>query len=249
MFLKESPFRDSEVYIGELMGSPEECIEHISPVGKAKVREYDAMTTMLILPKADRPLKLVGKADGEFVRGNAPMTKSAIRALVIGKMAIRQKDMVYDIGCGTGSVSVEAAFQAAYGTVYAFDCSDEAVALTGQNRDRFFCKNIEVVKGMAPGVFRDCAPPDVAFIGGSKGRLRLILQALKEKNEGVRVVITAITIETASEALSALENEGFTGVEAELISAAAVKKVGNKHMLSGENPVYIVAGTGDGRYG
>lgn len=246
--LCDSRFSKSEVFIAELMGSEEERILHLAQAEEYESREFDSMTTMLIFPSYKGVCRLCGIEDGNFVRGDVPMTKSEIRAISISRMAIKKNDIIYDIGCGTGSVSIEAAINAPYGKVYAIDKNPEAIALTKKNAESYFCYNIETVEGEAPEICfeKELEVPDVVFVGGSSGHLKDIISSVYENNPMVRVVINAISIETAKEATHIMREYGFLDIEVTQIFSARGQQYGDKHLMIGANPVYVISAFGAG---
>lgn len=187
-----------------------------------------------------------GIADEAFLRGKTPMTKAEIRSISLSKLAIYPKDVLYDIGAGTGSVAVEMALQAKQGVVYAVEEKKEACALLRQNRERFGAYNLQVIQGIAPECLQSLPMPNKAFIGGTNGQLEEILLALLKKNPSIRIVMNAITLETLSKAVSLLEKYCFTDVEIIQASIAKAKAVGKYHMMLGENPIFILSGEGGG---
>ncbi|MEE0925593.1 MAG: precorrin-6Y C5,15-methyltransferase (decarboxylating) subunit CbiT, partial [Methanobrevibacter sp.] len=183
-----------------------------------------------------------GIPDDEFIRAKVPMTKSEVRAVCMSKLDLSPYDIAYDIGCGTGSVSIEMAFAAYEGRVYAFDKNEEAVALVLENARKFHLDNIEAVCGLAPECLNDLPIPDVAFIGGSSGNMAEIVEFLHGKNKGIRFVITAVTIETAMAALESLKD---IGIEGNIVQVAVSKgrQIGDLHMLMAQNPIFIIDGS------
>ena len=106
-----------------------------------------------------------GMNDEEFIRGDVPMTKEEVRSISLSKMKIRKSDIIYDIGAGTGSVSVESAIQAEDGQVYAVEINPEAAGLIEENARKFAVSNIKVIEGSAPEILKDLPAPDCVFIG------------------------------------------------------------------------------------
>ncbi|MBR5360612.1 MAG: precorrin-6A reductase [Lachnospiraceae bacterium] len=151
---------------------------------------------------ADEAVAAGLSADG-FIRGEVPMTKEEVRAVTIDKLKLRSDSRVMDLGCGTGSVSVEIARLIPGGMVYAYDVSEEAVKLTKANVRKHKLPNVIVRCGSVPEVIRENIPEGIthAFIGGNKGRLSDILDMLQEMS-GIRVVINAITDRTKEALLS-----------------------------------------------
>ena len=180
-----------------------------------------------------------GIADSEFIRGDAPMTKSEVRALSVNKMHLTENSIVYDIGAGTGSVSIESALSALNGTVYAIEKEDSACALIEENKMRFVTPNVKVVKGTAPGVMKDLPVPTHAFIGGSSGNLKDIVSLLLQKNPLVRIIITAVTLETIAEIMSVIKEFDLIEEETTCISVDRTKRIGRYHLMDSQNPVYM----------
>lgn len=181
-----------------------------------------------------------GIPDEAFHRGHVPMTKEEIRAVSLAKLRLSADSVCYDIGAGTGSVSVEMALRMPEGTVYAIEKKPEACALIESNRRAFAADNLEIVTGMAPEALEALPRPTHAFIGGSSGKLAQIVSLLLEKNPQVRIVINCITLETVSEALKLLTEKKFSWSETVQVSVARAKEVGRYHMMTGENPIYII---------
>ena len=185
-----------------------------------------------------------GIGDELFVRGNVPITKSEIRAVTLSKLSLRKTDIVYDIGAGTGSVSVEMAIAASMGKVYAVECQEEAQQLIEQNKEKFQLENLELVKGMAPDVMNNLPKPDVAFLGGTKGNMEQILTILQQKNPSIHLVINAITLETMSQALETLKKLKFRNLDLVQLFPARAKQVGKYHMMTALNPVFLITADG-----
>ena len=121
---------------------------------------------------------------------------------------------------------------------------DEAIDLLEQNKRKFGTDNLEIIKGLAPEALEGLPAPTHAFIGGSSGNLKEILEVLLEQNPRVRVVINAIALETVAEAMQCLKSMAFTDVDIAQVSVAKGKKLGSYEMMMGQNPVYIFSCTG-----
>ena len=174
------------------------------------------------------------------------MTKLEVRSVSLSRLGLKRDSVVYDIGAGTGSVSVEAALQAADGRVYAIERKGEAAALIRENRRKFAVPNLEVVEGLAPEAFFALPAPTHAFIGGSAGNLRQIVEVLLEKNPQVRVVINAIALETVAEAAALWKELPVTDVAVSQIMASRGRKLGGYELMTGMNPVYVISFSGKG---
>lgn len=243
--LEKYGLENVKLYIGERLHYPEERITEGTPA-ELKEKAFDSLCVAII----ENPSYMSGLRscipDEKFQRGDAPMTKSEVRSLSVAKLNLNRDSIAWDIGAGTGSVTIEMALAAADGEVYAIEKKPAAAALIEENARRFGTPNVEVHVGTAPEALTDLPAPTHAFIGGSSGNMKEILQLLLAKNPQVRVVINAITLETVAEANSCFKELGFTDVDITQIQAAKAKKVGPYEMMMGQNPVYIFAGTGKG---
>lgn len=180
-------------------------------------------------------------ADDEFIRGNVPMTKAEVRDVCIAKLHLQEKSTVFDIGAGTGSVSVQAAREYPDCAVYAIEEKEEAQGLILANAEKFQCSNLQMVRGKAPGALETLPVPDCAFIGGTGGELEEILTALLEKNPRVRIVMPYVTLENLAEALQLAAKLPVTPPEIVQLSTARAKAAGRLHLMTGQNPVTIVS--------
>ena len=183
----------------------------------------------------------VGINDNDFIRGNIPMTKQEVRTLVLGKAQIKRDDIIIDMGAGTGSLSIEAAFQAFSGKVYAIEREDEGVQLIEANRKKFCRENLEIIHGSAPESAMKLPSADVILVGGSGGKLLDILHysIQRLKSEG-RLIITAVTIETLYTALHFMQDQSNFSTEAFGVQITRLKNLSASNMFQALNPIYII---------
>lgn len=228
-----------QIHIGERLGYSEERITSGTPA-EIKRGTYDGLCVALIENPGHFPGVMSCIDDGRFLRGKPPMTKSEIRCLSVAKLHLTRDSIVYDVGAGTGSVTVEMALQAVDGMVYAIERQEEACWKIGQNKREFKTPNIEIIKGHAPEALEDLPAPTHAFIGGSAGNLKAILNCLLQKNPMIRIVINTVTLETISEVTECLR--ALPLIEEEIISVSVAKanKLGKYHLMMGQNPIYII---------
>ena len=182
--------------------------------------------------------------DEEFIRGDVPMTKEEVRAVSIAALRLTSDAVVYDIGAGTGSVSVEAALSGTGIRVYAVEKNPEAVSLICQNRKKFRTDGIHIVSGKAPEALEELEAPTHVFIGGSSGNLKEILRTVLDRSPEARIVVNAISLETVSEAMEAAEEGLLKDAQITQIMASRSRKLGRYHMMTGQNPVYIISAGG-----
>lgn len=177
-----------------------------------------------------------------FVRGKVPITKTEVRVLALAKLKLDPKSLVLDIGCGTGSVTVEAALQCPEGRVVAVDMDEEAVALTRENVHRFSLYNVEVIAGPAPEALPEM-DFDRIFIGGASKRLEKVIIYAKThlKEEGI-IVANTILLNSACRVLTLLEEQGFRQIECICVNISRGEKLSG-WMMKALNPIYIISGT------
>ena len=242
--LMEASLPGVELWAGENLGGSGERISHGS-VGEMAEKNYSPLTVFFFLNSGPEERYRTGLDDSEFIRGDVPMTKREIRALSVLSLRIRPDDVLYDIGAGTGSVSVEMALCAERGAVYAVECVSEGITLIEANRKKFGLHNLKTVCGTAPEILEDLPVPDAAFIGGSRGRLKEIVEFLLQRNPGIRITVNAIAQETAAEALEIMETRGMDPQIIQ-VNVARGKKAGRLHMMTAQNPVSVISGQGKG---
>ncbi|MDR2866012.1 MAG: precorrin-6A reductase [Methanomassiliicoccaceae archaeon] len=231
--------------VGEKLGYHDERIVTGRPKDIMK-NEFDDLSVILVVnDEYDRECP-ISIPDSEFIRGNVPMTKSEVRALTVSKLKLSDDSVIYDVGAGTGSVSVEMARVAVNGKVYAIEFDKEALDLIRKNRTHFAADNITIISGKAPEVLADLPAPTHAFIGGSGGHLMDIMKTLKEKNPYVKVIINSVTLETTYEALRCIKELGMEETETICISVSKAKAVGRSHLMTAQNPVYMTVCRGTG---
>lgn len=236
-----------KVSVGEKLSYPEECIVTGTAENLSALR-FDSLSVLLAENPAPivRPWNAPGIPDSAFERGEAPMTKEEIRTLVISKLRLCPGHTVWDVGAGTGSVSVEAAWAVPAGRVYAVECKEEAVRLLRANRDKFGLSNIVIVPGEAPEALTFLPAPDRVFLGGTAGRMEDILRLALNKNPAARLVLTCVTLETIAEALRCFQSLGLRAPDIVQVAATRTRRAGRYHLMDAQNPVWIVSGEGAG---
>ena len=169
-----------------------------------------------------------------------------IRSLSVAKLQLPKDAVVYDVGAGTGSVTIELALAAVDGCIYAIERNQEACDLIEENKRKFGTPNIQVVHGLAPEAMEDLPAPTHAFIGGSAGNLKEIITCLLGKNPLIRLVINTVTLETMAEVSECLKALNLIEEETICVNVSRAKKLGAYHLMMGQNPIYIVTCRGGG---
>ena len=227
-----------QISVGENLGGDRMQIWH-GTAAECAQRTFAPLNVMLADAAPRYQRRVAGVPDEEFLREKVPMTKQEIRAAVLAKLAPTPEEVCWDVGAGTGSVSVELSYAAK--NVWAVEQKPEAVELIRRNREKFCAWNLHVIEGTAPEAFAKLPMPDAVFVGGSGGQLREILNAAVQKNPQVRICVSAIALETLQGAVSALEQLGYA-TEVTQLSVSRTRAAGSLHLLMAQNPVFLITG-------
>ena len=225
---------------GEDLGTPAEHIRFGTAQEFAQ-KEFAPLSVLLIEHVPQPPRRVPGFPDEAFIRGDVPMTKQEVRAAALAKLAIRPTDTVWDVGAGTGSVSVELALAAPQGHVCAVECDPEACALIRKNREKFAACNLSLTEGRAPDALAALPAPDAVFIGGTKGSMAAVIGAVLARNPDARICISAIAVETLGAAVAALTAHGLAA-DVTQIAVSRSRPAGSLHLLMANNPVFLITG-------
>ena len=230
---------DCIVTAGYQLSYPEQEIRTLTPQECQSSHKEGLYTCLIFNPAPDKAILTPYRGDEAFIRDKVPMTKAEIREISICKLQLSEGAVVYDVGSGTGSVAVEMAGLSGSIAVYAIEQKEEAVFLIGRNKEQFGLPNLHVVKGKAPEALETLPVPTHAFIGGSSGQLREILDCLYKKNPQMRIVLNAISLETISELKEILTQFRVTEEEVVQVQVNRMKPVDSYHLMQAENPVWI----------
>lgn len=233
------------LYVGERLSYTDEKIQKGTP---EKFIDYEGDSLSVLYAENIKYRQYPathGVKDEEFLRDKVPMTKEEIRTVSLSKLRLSENSVCYDIGAGTGSVAIEMALRAYKGKVYAIEKKELAVNLLKKNKEKFKADHLEIIEGLAPEAMEDLEAPTHAFIGGSSGNMKEIMELLLKKNPEVRMVLNCIALESVSEALECLKTLPVSDIEILQMTVGKSKTVGRYHMMMGENPIYIISCTGN----
>lgn len=239
--LSDAGMEDCEVMAGYQLSAKEQQIRTLTPAECREVKEEGLYICFVRNPRAEQRRLTHGRKDTEFVRGQAPMTKEEVRDVSICKLQLHEGAVVYDIGSGSGSVAVEIAALSDHIQVYAIERKKEALLLLEKNRQQFGLENISVMEGSAPEKLSGLPAATHAFIGGSGGKLKEILEELYRCNPSMRIVVNAISMETICELKELLSAYPIRETEIVQLWANRIRETGRYHLQQAENPVWIFA--------
>ena len=226
------------VAVGERLSYPEECVTK----GKAKELAngtFDALSVIYLENENASTGYRAGIADEAFLRGKVPMTKAEVRAVTLSKLAPCEDAVIWDVGAGTGSVSIECAYAAPKGQVYAVEKNEEAIGLIEKNKLKFKADNVHIIEGSAPQALEQLPAPTHVFIGGSSGNLKEIIAAVLQKNTQARIVINTVTLETQAQVQACAQAFNFSRFEAVCVNVQRSLEAGKLHLMQALNPVWI----------
>ena len=235
---------DIRVVVCSNMGLSDEAFFN-GTLEECAAREFSALSVILLIePDNWQPEALdICRPDEAYAFCNGLITKHDIRALALQRLKLRETDVFWDIGAGSGALSVEAAEHAWNGRVYAIERNTDCLGLISENRNRFGVDNLEIISGSAPEALANLPTPDAVFIGGSGGCLEAILNALETTGKKpLRLVMSFVLLEHVCSALLWFRTQG---IEPELVQIA----ISNSSLLAGntrlvpQNPVFLLSGT------
>ncbi len=183
-----------------------------------------------------------GIPDEEFIQGRTPLTREEVRVLILSKTRLKRDHIIYDIGAGTGSISVEAALLALQGKVYAVEKDPEALSLLYKNKEKFGVNNLIIIEGNAPEAMEELPPADRIIIGGSGGRLENILELTAEKlKENDIVTVSAVTLDTLASAQVLLGQQPWKELYTVQAAVTRIVKTAGYKMLRALNPIFVMS--------
>lgn len=231
------------VYLCEDLGSTNERIVHTDIKGLLDIDA--APLNVLILIKeyeagGEGAMPGIGIPDEEFATVKKLMTREEIRAISLAKLRLRHDMVLWDIGAGSGSVSIEADHLLPNGRVFAVERNVQSQVFLKKNLNKFGSRNVTLVEAEAPACFEELPDPDRVFIGGSGGHLWNILEAvdLRLPSAG-RVVLNAVTLDTLTSATEFFENTGYQ-LEVTTVNISKTKPLTDYKMFEAFNPVFVL---------
>ncbi len=183
----------------------------------------------------------LGIPDEEFATVKKLITKEEVRAVSLAKLRLRHDMTLWDIGAGSGSVSIEADHLMPNGRIFAVERNPQCLAYLKENLRKFNSRNVTLIDQEAPACLDDLPDPDRVFIGGSGGRLWQILAAADARlPTGGRMVLNAVTLDTLTGATEFFENAGYE-LEVTTVNISRTRPLTDYKMFEAFNPVFVLA--------
>lgn len=192
--------------------------------------------------KSRWPYITPGIPDEEFIQGKTPLTREEVRVVILSKTRLKRDHIIYDIGAGTGSISVEAALLAPQGKVYAVEKDPEALSFLYKNKKKFGVNNLIIIEGNAPEAMEELPPADRIIIGGSGGRLENILELSAEKlKENDVLTVSAVTLDTLALAQGLLGQHPWKELSTVQVAVTRTVETAGYKMLRALNPIFVMS--------
>lgn len=240
--LKERGYADCRMVVCEDLGEASERVSEGTP-GEMGERGFSPMNVVIVhveTPRWGVSTVLIGIPDSAYAHKNGMITKAEVRAVSLAKLALTRDSMLWDIGAGSGSLSIEAASLMPRGRVYAVEKDAEMQEFIRRNMAQFGSRNVELVQGEAPDALLGLPSPDRVFIGGSGGSIHAILSAVhKALKTGGRIVVNSVLLETMTEAVSFFKESGYT-LEVCTVNVSRTNDLAGRRMFKAENPVFVI---------
>ncbi len=246
--LARSPYSECKLTIGEDLGAPTERVRSFSPLDAAD-EEFSPLNVILVQPaehvvKPDKrvdPGPIFGFGEEEFERQAGMITKMEVRAVALALLQPGPGQTLWDIGAGTGSVSIEAARIARLDRVFAVEKNRSRYINLLQNLERFGVSGVQAVCAGASEAIGAFPDPDRVFIGGSGDDLGTVLESVAQRLlPGGRVVQTVVLLQTLEKVIAFWKDRDF---EVSIVQLQANRSVptGSSLRFEALNPVFIVS--------
>ena len=236
--LSEAGMNDLRVTIGERLSYEDERLSRGAPA-ELKSGEYDALALVFIENPRPWTPPAARLHDSDFIRASVPMTREVVRSAILDALSLDREAVVWDLGAGTGSISIAAALECPNGTVCAVERNPEATELIRANCAKFHRHNVRVFDGDNLAVLSSLPRPTHVFIGGSGPQLPELLTRIAALGAGIRVVVSAVALKTFSEAARLMSGPDFCSFDAVQVSVSRLKTVGSTAIMAAQNPVTI----------
>ena len=238
-----NPQAEIIMHVCEHLGYPDEKIFQGTPeeISSASFSDPNVVIIQNTGVRSQKPEFTFGLREENIEHERGLITKDEVRAVTIHKLQLPSAGVLWDIGAGSGSVSLEASRFCPGLRIFAIEKEADRIETIHKNILRYRARNVAVVHGSAPDTLAGLPAPDRVFIGGSGGNIGDIITLVQERMSTGIMVINAVTLDTLSDSLASMEKNGFS-VEVSEVAISRAKIVGGKRLMNALNPVFIVTG-------
>ena len=190
----------SRLIVCEVMGGPRE--RRVESIAAEFHGVVDALNTLAIEVVADRGARIMPLASGlpdDLFEHDSQITKREVRAITLSTLAPRRGELLWDIGAGSGSISIEWMLRHPANRAIAIETRADRAARIGRNAIDLGVPDLRIVEGAAPAALAGLPTPDAIFIGGGGTDAGVLDAAFAALPEGGRLVVNAVTLETQGE--------------------------------------------------
>ncbi len=236
--LKEEGFTFCKIYVAERLGTKEEKIIEGFP---EEFSQFLFLEPNSIIVENLRwgEETIFGIKNGEISHKGGMITKDEIRAIIIHKLEPPLKGIIWDIGAGSGSISLELAKLSSSLEIYAIEKKPDLVTLIKENLKKFYLPNVKVIEGVAPEVLKELPEPNRVFVGGSSGRLKDLIVFLENLKKLKIIVFSFVSLENLYLALDFYQKKSYS-IDLSQIQINKMKPLSSYSFLTPENPIFIL---------
>ena len=239
--LVEHGFPDADMAVGSRISYEDEKIVTAKACQIQKM-SFSSLCVVMIRNKGEKAwMAPIFLCDSDFIRNKTPMTREEIRWIILGKLGLKIDSILWDVGAGTGSVSVEAALKCKYGKVFAIERNAEALSVLEQNKHKYLLDNMEIIHGKASQSLQGLDTPTHVFIGGTGGELEPVLDHVRLLGKNIKIIISCVTLETLTLAYDLCRTmDGLAKPEILTINIEHSRPIGSYTMMEGGHPVTLM---------
>jgi precorrin-6Y C5,15-methyltransferase (decarboxylating) len=228
-----------DFYVAENIGQEDERLT-TGKLSNIATGRFSDLSVVIILDQGEEGALGFGLREEEITHSRGLITKNEVRAATLHALRLPKSGVFWDIGSGSGSLSIEAASISPELSIYSVETKTEQIENIQKNRERYLAYTVQPVMGNAPEILLDLPDPDRIFVGGSGGKLREILEYSSKRLRPAGVlVVNGVLEKTCRQAPDILNKLGFEV----LISTIQVTRSLYPGQVPVEfNPISIITG-------
>jgi precorrin-6Y C5,15-methyltransferase (decarboxylating) len=243
--LMENQMLDLNICVLERLGAKDERVDWYTPEQAAK-NTFNEPNMVII--KRKRPVvattkdRFLGMPEAWFAHEEGLITKAEVRAVALAKLRLKPDHTLWDLGAGSGSISIEAALFITTGKIIAVEKNAQRIKQIEENRRHFGIHNLSVREAFLPDGLEELPPPDRVFIGGGGRHLAEIIRRADQRlAEGGIMVINTVLLGNVDTALCTLETLEYQ-TEGVQVQVSRIRKMPYGQRLAAQNPVWVISG-------